>query len=239
MRGVLTGRWSNPFSESSVEEKVCAAGPHEAFSDSSKEGLCAGHGREVRKASCLAVSLSNIGGLDVFLDFSNEGDSGQKMGIGGNEVFSDSEIEAENEELTGGRTGYSSAVGALFPFSDSDIEADNEVILSDSTTGALFLFFDSESEADNGEVTAAGLWDISSSSAAVATFPFLDSEEFSDSENEDDSEEVSPAVPGCFTAASFTKPIPESWLRDASDTEWIVYPSLILTRKGRLLYVRN
>ena len=161
MRGVPTGRWSNPFSESSVEEKVCAVGPHEVFSDSSEEGLHAGHGREVRKASCLTVSSSNIGGLDVFSDFSNEGDSGQKMGIGGNEVFSDSEIEAENEELTAARTGYGSAAGALFPFSDSDIEADNEVTLSDSTTGALFPFSDSESEADNGEVTAASLRDIS------------------------------------------------------------------------------
>ena len=163
MRRPPAARGSDAFSDSSDEQKVCAAGPHEAFSDS---------------------------------DFSDEGGSGQKVGITGDEVFSDSEIEAEIEEVPATTsTGDGCAAAALFPFSDSEIEAENE------------------------EVTPAGSRESCSGGAAAASFSFSDSEVFSESENEADNEEITPVVPGRFTATSFTKPIPESWLRDVSDTE--------------------
>ena len=97
MRGPPAACGSDAFSNSSVEEKVCAADPHEVFSDSdlSEEGLPAG----VPTASSVPVTSSHIHGLDVFSDFSDEGDSGQKVGITGDEVFSDSEIEAEIEAV--------------------------------------------------------------------------------------------------------------------------------------------
>jgi hypothetical protein len=193
MRGPQAARGSDAFSDSSVEEKVCAAGPDEAFSesDSSEEGLPAG----VPTASSLPVTSSNIRGMDVFSDFSDEGDSGQKVGITGDEVFSDSESEAEIEEVPAASTGDGSALSALFPFSDSEIEVENE------------------------EVTPAGSRESYSGSAAAALFSSSDSELFSESEIEAENEEITPVVPGRFTATSFTKPIPESWLRDASDTE--------------------
>jgi hypothetical protein len=194
MRRPPAARGSDVFSDSSDEQKVCAAGPHEAFSDSdsSEEGLPAG----VSTASSVPVTSSDIHGLDVFSDFSDEGGSGQKVGITGDEVFADSEIEAEIEEVPATTsTGDGCAAAALFPFSDSEIEAENE------------------------EVTPAGSRESCSGGAAAALFSFSDSEVFSESENEADNEEITPVVPGRFTATSFTKPIPESWLRDASDTE--------------------
>jgi hypothetical protein len=186
-------RGVDAFSDSSMEEKVSAVGDHEACPASSKDalGVEVGHARR---------------GVDAFSDSSME----EKVSAVGDHEACPASSEDVLSDLSDGGDRGQVGMGGQVAFSDSE---------------------NSENSAENEEGMPAGTGNIYSGSAAVDLFSDT-SEEFSGSEMDD---EVTPAGTGevnsgsaaagssanpRFTAAYFTKPIPESWLvEDASDIE--------------------
>jgi hypothetical protein len=172
-------------------------------------------------------NIHAAGGSGIFSD-SDSGVEEVVQARGGVDAFSDSSIEekvsavgdyeacrASSEEIMGGQD-------VLSDLSDGDGRGQVGM-------GGQEAFSDSENEAKNEDAIPAGTRRIYSGMAAADLFSDT-TEESSGSEMED---ELSPAgtgavaglpanpvVPGRFTAAYFTQPIPESWLvEDASDIE--------------------
>jgi hypothetical protein len=134
-------RGGDAFSDSPVEGNMIAVGGTEVFLDSSEEGSPAGGAREVLADSSIQMvpaTSSDIGGRnvfsdseeegrsnmvaggDVYSDFSDEDDSGQKVGVGGHGAFSESEDEIEVEVKPAGTGDINSGLAAADLFSDSD-----------------------------------------------------------------------------------------------------------------------